>query len=75
MLYYVGLNNVPIIGMTKELKNDFRDDEINEWLSRHDIDKFVIIDDATDFHENQDEFIVRTEFEVGLTLSHTELRL
>lgn len=72
ILCNTGLNfhNVKIIGVTPVI--GFRGDEINAWLENNPVDRFVIIDDATDFHKKQKKFIVKTVVEIGLTKDHIE---
>ena len=62
-----------LFGMTKQLRprklsqsfSAFRCDEITEWLSRHEVDQFAIIDDDTNA-EIKGHFF-KTKMLVGLT--------
>lgn len=54
-----------IIGCTPESQRGFRGDEINQYLSHHTIEDYIIIDDDTDFYPQQQR--VKTSIEVGLT--------
>ena len=62
-----------IIGLTPDhsrlgIRDDIgrtRGDEVNAYLSNHDVDKYVILDDDSDFFPDQN--LVRTDHQVGLT--------
>ena len=51
------------LGRTKELRGLIRGHEIQEWLGRHDVEKYVILDDDTDMLPDQIPF--KTDFYVG----------
>lgn len=57
---------IELLDVTPQLRSSFRGDEINAWLESHDnIDKYAILDDDTDFYEDQPLF--KTTFKDGLT--------
>jgi hypothetical protein len=47
-----------------------RGDEIADWLSRNTVDQYIIIDDDSDFHEDQLPFHVQTEMKTGFGQRH-----
>lgn len=49
-----------------------RGDEIAEWLSRHETDRYAIVDDDSDMLPEQIPFFVQTTFETGLQDDHAE---
>lgn len=57
----------PIIDITPSMSNNrIRGDEIDEWLSYNKCDKYICIDDDSDFHIHQK--LVNINGVVGLTL-------
>lgn len=58
----------PIIGTTPLLDDKIRGEEIKHWLENSsDVERFVIVDDDSDFLEEQKQFFVQTSFKTGLT--------
>jgi hypothetical protein len=71
--FFEALNwvNCPVIGKTPQLKGtSFRGDEVNAWMEdRMDTDdKYVILDDDSDFYKNQS--FIHIDRICGLTLKH-----
>lgn len=70
--------NVKFIDVTPDLCCNIhsrftRGDEIKSWLDKHDnVTSYVIIDDDPDFLEEQMQFLVLTEWMVGLQDCHVE---
>jgi len=59
----------PIIDITRGSKKDeIRGDEVNDYLNRHVIDKYVIIDDDSDFYPDQK--LVQTDIANGFILKN-----
>lgn len=57
-----------VIGSTPDSRNGFRGAEIEAWLKdKEDIEKYVIIDDGSDFYDYQRQVHVTTNFATGLT--------
>lgn len=57
-----------IMDCTPVLDGKWRGTEIAEWLKVHsEVEKFVILDDDTDFLPEQQKFFVRTTYSNGLT--------
>lgn len=44
----------------------FRGKEINAWLNEHDVDRYLILDDDSDFLEEQVKFHIKTDSYNGL---------
>lgn len=70
--FFEALNwcNPPIVGVTP-ISNGIRGDEINEYLTLNGQEecKYVILDDDSDFHENQP--FIHVDRIAGLSLKHT----
>lgn len=49
--------------------------EIEEWLSKNKVDKYIIIDDRGDFTEEQRQFFIQTDCAIGLTDDDAELAI
>ena len=62
--------DAPVIDKTVELKN--RGLEVNEWLSRHQVSSYVILDDNNWFLTEQQTRFVQTSIDDGLTLDHAK---
>jgi len=58
-----------LFGVTMELRN--RPDEIREWLSRHNVENFVILDDEPMSNDLKSK-AVKTTLTYGLLPSHAE---
>jgi len=59
----------PVIDITRcSSAGEIRGDEINSYLNEHIIDKYVIIDDDSDFYPYQ--HLVQTDIAQGLTLKN-----
>jgi hypothetical protein len=67
-LKLAGLRRHPnIIGFTPNLKTGFRGDEVESWLQKHkEVTQYVIVDDGSDFLDHQKDYLVQTEWDVGL---------
>lgn len=62
-----------ILGCTPRVPSGFRGAEVQEWLDKHPgVDKYVIIDDDSDFYDYQKPRFVHTNNEYGLTDDHVE---
>jgi len=58
----------PIIDITRgSITGEIRGDEINSFLNDHVIDKYIVIDDDSDFYSYQN--LVRTNGALGFTLN------
>lgn len=44
----------------------FRGDEIKKWLGRHDVEKYIILDDDSDMLEEQLPFFINTDTHNGI---------
>ena len=56
-----------IIGFTPTLHTGVRGDDIDSWLrDNKEVTQYVIVDDGSDFLEHQKDYLVQTEWEVGL---------
>ena len=55
--------DMKFLGRTKDLRDKIRGMEIDEWLGRHNVDRYVILDDDTDRLPDQIHF--KTDFRVG----------
>ena len=54
----------------------FRGDEVAEWLARHpEVKDFLILDDDSDFNEDQLSQLILTSFEPGFTAEDLERAL
>lgn len=62
--------NARIYGVTPRSPTGFRGQEIRSWLREHpEVSKYCILDDDDDdFFEDQKEFFVQTDGNIGLTL-------
>jgi hypothetical protein len=58
-----------VIGCTPCLENNNRGDEIDLWLNKNDIDRYVILDDmlASQFHGHQLKYLVTCNSVLGFT--------
>jgi hypothetical protein len=67
-LRLAGLRKYPnIIGFTPNPKTGFRGDDIERWLQDNkEVTQYVIVDDGSDFFDYQKDYLVQTEWEVGL---------
>jgi hypothetical protein len=74
MFQLYGLNAGRIIALTPDFRgggiydtysSNFRGDEVNRYISDNDIQRYVILDDGTDFYPGQN--LVLTDDEYGLT--------
>lgn len=64
--HYIG---VPLMDKTIYLSGKRREEEINEWLSRHpDVEKYVILDD--DYDVGEKNHVATSMHAGGLTLKH-----
>lgn len=56
-------------------KGAWRGDEIQRWLDKHeyDVDTYAILDDDSDFHDNQLFHFVQTDTYEGLTMREVKL--
>lgn len=57
---------VELLDKTKYLSGT-RGDEIQEWLDRHEVEKYAILDDDSDMLPSQLDNFFKTTFEDGLT--------
>lgn len=62
---HVRENVYPFFDVTKSIGIGFRGEEVKEWLSRHDVDVYAILDDERDFFDDQPLF--RTSWKTGIT--------
>lgn len=79
---FVGKNPFPfidrVIDITKRLRpikmSDYihRGDEIQEWLDRHEVESYVILDDINNMLESQQSHLVLTDEIDGLTEKDVE---
>jgi hypothetical protein len=67
MFALYGWDNAPIVGKTPVSINRFRGKEIKEWIDLNEVEKFVILDDDTDFMDDQQPFFVNTNGMYGLS--------
>jgi len=70
-----GCSNGHVLGRTSDMKT--RGEEIEEWLKQRehthmDVDRFVILEDDVFDLGNMLPWVVKTEFEVGLTQRHVD---
>ncbi len=72
-------NNLPDQECQEECRNRThkytRGAEIDEWLKHNDVESYVIIDDRTDFTDEQKRSFVRVNPYVGLTDKDVELAI
>jgi len=61
-----------IIDKTPVLNEGTRGSEIAMWMQDKDIQSFAILDDDDDFLPDQMPFLVKTDFDTGLTREHVE---
>lgn len=55
------------------MERQTRGHEIEKWLDEHDyIDRYVIVDDDSDFLPSQMKYFVQTDGRVGLTMENAE---
>lgn len=78
-LYFAGLARTQVVGATVELeKPNFaivtRGEEIQHWLTyaEEPVETYAIIDDDYDFIKYQEQYLVKTSFEQGITKEHAE---
>lgn len=71
MFKLYGWENPPIIDATPSMAG-VRGNEIAEWMKGKEIASYVILDDGTDFHDEQMPFFVNTDFMVGLSEGDAE---
>lgn len=62
--------DVPIIDMTPKLHQG-RGVEVNAWLQKNPVDRYVIIDDVDQFLPDQKEFFIQTSIMTGITQEDT----
>ena len=70
MFAHYGWADALVLDKTPQSRNGFRGDEVRGWLSIYEgvgVDRFVILDDNSDFHDDQRPFFVQTDYAVGLT--------
>lgn len=60
----------PIYDITSRLSGGCRGQEIQQWLDKNECDKYVILDDDSDFFYNQLPYFIHTDWKVGLTESN-----
>lgn len=60
-------SNAPIIDKTPGSISRVRGKEVLAWLNKNKVDKYVILDDDSDFLSTQQEYLVNTSFAKGLT--------
>jgi len=59
---------------TSDLFNKIRGEEVKEWLSRHpEVEKYIIIDDDSDFLEEQKPFFIKTNGREGFGAENFQL--
>lgn len=68
-LHECGLEPGTIIGETDQDNSGVRGAEINDWVVRHGITSFVILDDDRDMEPHMDR-LVKTTWEQGLQDAH-----
>ncbi|HEX2600072.1 MAG TPA: HAD domain-containing protein [Terriglobales bacterium] len=69
--FYRILPGLPVIGMTPVSRtNETRGAEVREWLKGNPVDRYAILDDNSDFYDDQP--LVRTEWKIGLRPRHAE---
>lgn len=68
LLYRTGFRGAHrVIDSTPKSKDGHRGSEIETWLNdRNDVEKYVIIDDSSDFFDYQKKNFVQTKWETGL---------
>lgn len=60
----------PILGMTGQLHNRIRGDEVDALLEKVEADSWVCLDDDGDFHPHNN--LIQTDFDIGLTMEQAE---
>ncbi len=63
--------DVPIIDMTPKLHQG-RGLEVNAWLQKHPVDRYVIIDDVDQFLADQKPYYIQTSIMTGITEEDAE---
>ncbi len=54
MFKFYGWDNAPVIDVTPRVSDGYRGEEVKMWLDdHHDVSSYVILDDGTDFYEDQ----------------------
>ncbi len=62
-----------IIGCTPRVPSGHRGTEVQAWLDKHPgVDKYVIVDDDSDFHNYQKPRFIHTDNDIGLTDDHVD---
>ena len=72
MFLVYGWENAPIIDKTGYDVRRHRGTEVKSWLKDKDIESYVILDDDTDFLDEQVPYFVNTDGLIGLSESDTE---
>lgn len=59
---------LPVIDTTRKRShgNEIRGDLVNEWLNNNHYDKYIILDDDSDFYENQNLVLIDNESVVDI---------
>jgi len=68
ILWRSGLSQV--IDKTPNSKKGFRGDEVRMWMQDKVVERYVIIDDDSDFHEDQKPFHIHTDMRTGVSRKH-----
>lgn len=55
---------------TAEVGTTHRGEQVNEWLTRHAPDKYLILDDDNDFYDFQKPFLIQTDSQDGMLTKH-----
>lgn len=66
MFALYGWDKVPIVDMTPKLHQG-RGIEVNAWLNKHIVDRYLILDDVDQFLIDQKPFYVQTSIMTGIT--------
>ena len=75
MFSVYGWDNAPIIEKTCYVVHGNRGSEVQSWMQGKDITSYVILDDSTDFLEEQFDYFVNTDFMVGLSEKDADLAI
>lgn len=61
-----------IVGITGRDENGFRGNEIKDWLGKNPVEGYVILDDDTDFTEEQKPNFIQVDSMLGLSWGDAE---
>jgi len=54
----------------KDTNKTLRGDDINQWFEEHGKHEYIIIDDDSDFHDDQKERLILTKFDDGISFQN-----